>query len=611
MPGTAPGRTTRPAAVAFAVLVVATFSAFFLANQLKSRPPVLDGIRLDSFFSPNGDGFRDTLPISFTIDATDIAAIDVVDADGTRVRRLADQVRIRPGQPVRLEWDGRTDEGQRARDGEYRMRLFLERDGSAVLAPKVFTVDTVPPSPAAIVSADTPIVAPGAAVPFRVRGISEDTRPRFEVLRTDVSPPRTVRRFTGDLGGRQSYRWDGRTAAGEAAGPGTYLIAVRARDTARNLGVGPRLPLQPGRIPGRPGVTIRSLAVQPPVRPVRAGDLVSFRVDARERTYSWGLRRLGTGRPVSAGRKSAGRSTLVVRAPRGPSGVYLLEVRSHGSATSVPLAVQSRTRAQPLVVLPMITWLGRDPVDNTGDGVPDVFGTGAPVRFPRLFAYPGGLPTGLADDVAPLLVFLDRQKIRYDITTDLALSFTGEPRIGERPGVLLAGSPQWVSRPVARRLRSFVADGGRVATFAPGALRASVTVAENVLSRPTPATGLDALGGRVADVRDVPPRPLSVLADDSSVGLLEGFSGQLGGFSAVEELISPGRAGKVVTSVGEEGKQLRPALSATIQGKGLVLRIGLPHWVARLQEGDRTVEQLTRNVVDLLRGARPRARSAN
>jgi len=608
--GTTPGRATRPAAVVFGVLVLATFSAFFLANQLKSRPSVLDGIRLDSYFSPNGDGFRDTLPISFSIDATDTTAIDVVDADGTRVRRLADGLRIRAKRPVRVRWDGREDGGGAAPNGVYRLRLILEGDGSAVLAPKSFTLDTVPPAPAAIVSEDMPIVAPGRPVPFRVRGVSAGTRPQFEVLRTDVSPVRTVRRFDGEIGDRQRYTWDGRTASGDPAGPGTYLIAVRARDAARNLGVGPKLPLRPGPVAGRPGITIRSLAVQPPVRPARAGDLVSFRVDARERAYSWALRRLGTSKPVAAGRRPAGRTTLLLRAPRAPSGVYLLEVRSRGSFTSVPLAVQSRTRSQPLIVLPMITWLGRDPVDDTGDGVPEVFGNGSSVRFPRLFAYPGGLPTGLADDIAPLLVYLDRQEIRYDITTDLALSFTDEPRIGERRGVLLAGSPEWVSRPVARRLRTFVADGGRVATFAPRALRASVTVGEGVLSRPTPATALDALGGRVADARAVPPQPLSVLAEDPSLGLLEGFAGQLSGFTEVEELISPGRAGEVTTSVGEEGTRLRPALSATAQGKGLVIRVGLPQWVERLRDGDRTVEQLTRNVVDLLRGARPRARSA-
>ena len=583
----------------FAALVLATFGAFFLASQLKSRPALLDDIRLMRFFSPNGDGERDEQDISFTLDETGPADIDVVDADGARVRRVAEGVAIVPSRRVRVRWDGRDDDGARAPDGQYRMRVILRSEGRAVLA-------------ALTVSEGARIVARGAAVDFELADAGKAEPPRFRVLRTDVEPPQEVRTFTGEAGERTAYTWDGRTTTGETAPPGIYLIAVETRDAARNLGAGPALPLDGTPIEGRPGVTVRTLAVQPPVRPARAGALMSFRVDARERPYRWSLRRLGSGKILDKGRKSAGRTTLVLRAPRGRSGVYLLEVASAGADTSVPVAVQARAKAVPLVVLPMVTWLGRDPVDTTGDGVPDTLDRGAPVRFPRLFAYPGGLPTGLARDVAPLLVWLDRQEIRYDITTDLALTFTDEPLAADRRGVLFAGSPEWVSRPVARRLRSYVVDGGRVATFAPLALRASVAVGDSVLSRPSPATPVDAFGGRIADVRSLAPTapPLSVLGEDASLGLLEGFSGQLGGAGAVEELLSPGRGAEVVTSVGEEGTELRPALSAIRQGDGLVLRVGLPGWVRRLAAGDQAVEQLTRNLVDILRGARPRARSA-
>ncbi len=611
----APGRATRLAALAFAALLVATFGAFFLASRLKNEPAVLDDLQRVKYFSPNGDGRRDSEPIAFTIDATDRAAVDIVDADGAQVKRVAGDVLVRPRRVVKVRWNGREDDGTRAPDGVYRVRVILRREGRSVLAPKPFNLDTRPPNPAVIVG-DRPgptIVAPGTPVGFRTRGAGSDTRPRFRVLRTDVSPPQTVRRFAGERG-RRTYTWDGRTAAGAAAPPGTYLIAITASDKARNPATSPRLPLQPRAVEGRPGVTIRSLAVQPPVRAVRAGDPVSFRVDARGRAYSWRLRRLGTSRPASFGRKSARRTTLVVRAPRGPSGIYLLEVQSHGSNTAVPLAVQARTHVGPLVVLPMITWLGRDPVDSTGDGVPDVFGSGSPVRFPRAFDYRGGLPAGLASDVAPLLVWMDRQGLRYDLTTDLALSFDDEP--AGRKGVLLAGAPEWVSRPVARRLRRFVSDGGRLALFGPRALRASVTVGDALLSRPTPVTDTDALGARLAAVRRLAPAPggalpaLTVLRDDAALGLLEGFPGELGGFSEVEELVSPGR-GKVVTSVGEETAKLRPALSAVTMDKGLVIRVGLPEWVRRLQAGDASVTQITRNVIDLLRGVKPRARAAS
>ena len=53
----------------------------------------------------------------------------------------------------------------------------------------------------------------------------------------------------------------------------------------------------------------------------------------------------------------------------------------------------------------------------------------------------------------------------------------------------------------------------------------------------------------------------------------------------------------------------RPALSATQLGDGLVIRVGLPQWADRIDE-DRQVFQITRNIVDLLRGTEPRIRTA-
>ena len=35
----------------------------------------------------------------------------------------------------------------------------------------------------------------------------------------------------------------------------------------------------------------------------------------------------------------------------------------------------------------------------------------------------GGLPDRFTEDTAALLAFLDRQNVRYDVTTDLALPF--------------------------------------------------------------------------------------------------------------------------------------------------------------------------------------------
>lgn len=606
MTDTARGRALRPAAIAFAVLLAATAAAFLLAGLLKSQPSEIELLKRNLFFSPNGDGERDREKLVFKLDESETVAVDIVDADGARVRRVRDELRIRPGRRTRVVWDGRDDDGRLAPDGEYRMRLILDK-GRSLLAPRFFLLDTEAPEPRVLVDEDTPIVQPGSPVDFTVEGLEPGPAPAFTVLRTDLSPPAEVRTFQGEAG-RTSYTWDGRASIGTPARPGTYLIQVTAYDRALNSGRNAELPLPRGGVEGRAGVTVREIAVQPPVRAIRAGDPVNVRVDARGRAFKWVLRRLGAREPVLRGEREAGRTNVLLRAPRGPSGLHVLEVRTNdGDAARAPLAIRARARADLLVVVPMITWLGRDPVDQTLDGVPDTFTTGSEVRFPRPFAFGGGVPPGLGREMAPLLAFLDRQEIPYDLVTDLDLAFGGEPA-GHREGVLMPTAAQWTSQPLARRLRRYVDEGGRVAVFGPRALTGSVTVGDGVLSRPSPLTGADAFGGLLGSRRGL-TAPLTVLQEDPALGLLEGFSGRLDGFEAVEELTSPGE-GEVRTGVGEETTDLQPALSAARYGEGLVIRVGLPGWGARLEQGSGAVEQLTLNVADVLRGVEPRVRTA-
>ena len=95
---------------------------------------------------------------------------------------------------------------------------------------------------------------------------------------------------------------------------------------------------------------------------------------------------------------------------------------------------------------------------------------------------------------------------------------------------------------------------------------------------------------------------------------------ELAGFSALEES-EPServRAALAVIDMAEieaaeaAGEQLppsRPALALTEVGKGFVIRVGLPEWGARLKDGSEPVQQLTRNIVDILRGTTPAIRT--
>ena len=238
-----------------------------------------------------------------------------------------------------------------------------------------------------------------------------------------------------------------------------------------------------------------------------------------------------------------------------------------------------------------------------------------------------GLPAGFAEEVAPLLVFLDRQRIRYDLTSDLDLDLTRNPRASDRPGVLFAGSERWITRTLSKRLRRYVSDGGRIALFGADTMlrgvRLRVYDAEDsgTLSRATQPTSTDPFGARIGKPRTLSaPATLSQFEGDSSYGLMEGAN-DLPGFKVLQESsLVEGKAnlasvGQPLTpeeeaasvSSGKDPREIRPALAATQLGKGVVIRVGLPEWTSRLS--DSNVSQVTRNIIDILRGVQPRIRS--
>jgi hypothetical protein len=110
-----------------------------------------------------------------------------------------------------------------------------------------------------------------------------------------------------------------------------------------------------------------------------------------------------------------------VFAPRGQSGVYLLQVHTATRATTVPFAVQGDSTRSVLVVLPVMTWQGRNPIDDDGDGLPNLLDRGVGAKLNRVYAG-DGLPSDFAARDATLLTWLDRHHHRYDVTTDVALA---------------------------------------------------------------------------------------------------------------------------------------------------------------------------------------------
>jgi hypothetical protein len=617
---------TLVARITFLVLVGATFAAFFVAQRLKSSPPVIRVASLNRAFSPALHPNR----FSVTLKTTDDVTVDVVDLDGDRVKRLAEDVRAIAHRPLRLVWDGTTDSGARAADGQYRIRVSLRNEGRSTVIQHTITLDTKPPHP--VVCVGTPcnskkpltgnIIAPSKGpVRIYVRGVSRAYITRLKVFRTDDGRPEQVAAFNLPRGKRVAS-W----AGSSALAPGTYLIQATVRDRAGNFGTTPTA-FEPGAVPGRPGLTVRGLAVQPPLRPVTAGQKASFSVDARGAKYLWRMRRAGEGAVRGRGRGTG--PDLAVPTPSGaPSGAYILEVTSGRWHVSVPFLAQSQRKSSVLVVVPAVSWLGADDVDDEPlDGLPNTLANGSTVHWPRVFT---GLPPQFSDDAAKLLVFLDRRRIRYDLTSDLDLDLTGNLRATDREGVLLAGPETWVTPSLSKRLRRYVLDGGRVATIGADSLRRGVTLRADEagdageLASPTQPTAVDPFGDRLTKLRTL-SQPVSLIqleGDDQS--LMTGVE-SLPGFTQLEESLPVSGQRKLLTGVGQAltpqeeaaaqssgkpARELRPALSAVQVGakKGLVIRVGLPEWYAKL--GTPQVAQATQNVIDLLRGVTPKIRTA-
>ncbi len=576
------------ARAAFAVLVCATFGAFFVAQELKSTPPVLQELTVTPFFSPNRDGRFDRARVSFVVKRTDDVTARVIDPDGDTVRELIDGRRVAGGRRVRLRWAGTDEDGRPVPDATYRIRVNLRRQGRSVTLPRNVVKDTTPPR--VVVTSIGPeggrprpeLLPRTDRRPVIVRFQAPGRRKQLLVFRTDVSPPRPV--FPKPVAlpdDAKSWEWDG-TVAGRRVASGTYLVTVGSRDRAGNIGFSVPPPPRPrygAPYPGRGGITVRYLTAQSSVLPAGAGERGQVAVDSVDADFTWTVRRVGEQGVRSRGRGTRSR-VVGFRAPGGKSGLYLFTVRTRTRAVFAPVVVQSQEQSPVLVVLPATTWQGRNPADDDGDGRADTLNAGLGVRLARPYAG-DGLPDQIPRHEALLLAHLDREGHRYDLTTDVALAQGTGPRLGGHAGVILAGDTRWLAGNVARALRRYVRGGGRVVSVGTGSLRRTVQLTPRGRAvAPTPPTTRDLFGSRLRSlVRE--PAVLTNVVDD--IELFAGTEGQFSNIAAFEETLDAGAGARVVAAAATAEGQ-RNVIVATQVGKGLVIRPGLPDFSARLRD---------------------------
>jgi hypothetical protein len=597
---------TRAARVVFALLAVATVGAFFLAQRVKSTPAAITRFSVTPFCSPNGDGRFDACRAAFLLKRADDVTVSVVSSDGEVVDTLVSDRALPKYRNLRVLWKGRTSTGGRAKDGTYRFRVTLRKQGRSILLPHAIRLDTTPPRPlvTSIGPGRTPVPRPELfpnpqGEPLQIHVVTPSTQraTRVFVYRVDPSPAREPVAELPALHGSGTVTWAG-TVRGRRVRPGTYAIGLETRDQAGNVGTSPS-PLPPHAgygqtLPGHGGITIRYLGVQPSLEPVVAGERATFGVDARRRPYTWSLRRAGESRPRKSG--SGTRPVLGMQVPKGESGLFVLSVRTRRHQTNVPLVTQGLKRHSILVVLPAILWQGLDPVDDDGDGIPNTLGRGVSVRRERVLA--NGLPPDLLERVAPLLIFLDRHRLRYDLTTDLALAAGVGPPVEGHSGVVLAGDERWLPVKTQRGLAAYVRRGGRVASFGVDSLRRGVRITQRRLTDPTTAAPQDAFGFAL---RPLAHRTTTVTIADDKIDLFKGDvlggTGVFADYPSFEATAALPAGARMVAKATTPGGQA--VIVAAREGKGLIVRTGLPDLPSRLSHGGNE-QDLVKRIWELL-----------
>jgi len=249
------------------------------------------------------------------------------------------------------------------------------------------------------------------------------------------------------------------------------------------------------------------------------------------------------------------------------------------------------------VVLPAVTWQGLNRFDPDLDGFADTLDTSRSLPVERPFQG-GSLPARFSSEISPLLRFLDREKLPYDLTTDLALARREGPAISNAPGVAFAGTTTWLPRRVRDGLRAEVEKGLRVVSFGGSSLKRTVALVGARLRNPSPSRPDDVFGERTRLFRTDPPAPLG--AERDSLRLFRGGDRLFGEFSVFERSERLPETARLLSSAGREEGQA--AFVAYRLGKGIVVRPGTPQWARELEERRLGVEvpRVTRRIWALL-----------
>jgi hypothetical protein len=154
-----PRRRVSPAALVFALLVLATVAAFGWAQRLKRDPLVLDRAKFVGVprihpkappvlsFTPNGDCRYDEMRIRFRVTQSDDATVQVVKPGGKVVVTLARDRYLKRYHFFTFYWDGRQLDGGIALPGRYKLRVKLLGQDRVLVPPGTIRLHRAPQQP--------------------------------------------------------------------------------------------------------------------------------------------------------------------------------------------------------------------------------------------------------------------------------------------------------------------------------------------------------------------------------------------------------------------------------------------------------------------------------
>jgi flagellar hook assembly protein FlgD len=184
--------------------------------------------------SPNGDRIQDSLtlsPVSSSSSGIDSYTLNIIDSKGNTVRSFSGKGSI----PRSIDWDGKTDSGSAAPDGQYSATLTaVSRNGTSnTVETSQWTIDTVFPS--AFIAPQLTLFSPDGDGRKDTTDIDIKTsdEQRWDASIND-STGRVVRQQIWYNAPVASFNWDGRDDSGNVVPDGSYTLSLSSTDAGGN-----------------------------------------------------------------------------------------------------------------------------------------------------------------------------------------------------------------------------------------------------------------------------------------------------------------------------------------------------------------------------------------